>query len=177
MIVKRLHLTKLTDCQLYCSSHCVGLASKLIALGQRICHVSIHFHWNQSFVFSSNHCQPLYIIHFIQLPQMHGTTHLIYLPHCGEFWCAAVIATYFILIHIFHWLPSVISSSTCIISHINWFDNEATCIWISDPFWCSVYFEVFLCQRHGSQYFSSAEPIYFLNIFLEIITVALHKPK
>lgn len=36
-------LTKLTDCHLYCSSHCVGLSSKLIVLGHSKCCVSIHF--------------------------------------------------------------------------------------------------------------------------------------
>ncbi len=36
-------LTKLSDCHLYCSSHCVGLSSKLIVLGHSKCCVSIHF--------------------------------------------------------------------------------------------------------------------------------------
>ncbi len=36
-------LTKLSDCHLYCSSHCVGLSSKLIVLGHSKCCVSINF--------------------------------------------------------------------------------------------------------------------------------------
>lgn len=117
----------------------------------------ISFHWNQSFVFNSNHCRPLYYHPFHPAAQMHGTTnHLTHLPHCGEFWWAAVIATHFILLHIL--------SFTLLWSHHLLASFHTFLIWCwSKLYWISkVHLEIMLILMtfyvRGPKHFLSVKP-------------------